>query len=507
MNMDGRIDGGAMHSHVTVFEDRCTVVKTQRLAAGTHVLRIHGLSPLLSEERCQVRLRQGSRTWPVSFVVERSSDVAQAPQASDDSLQRVDRAQRNLELAQAEADAAQHMLTTLSGAWAARAWPQGALDASYADVMVDAVARAQLAGESCQSAQAALVEAEKQHHGAPPSQRHPIRSTTVVGQFAAVDDNTEVVLSYTLPCAAWRPRHEARLVQRGSAQEVEWSVDATVWQATNETWRGGGELSTLRPNSAHVLPRLQPDVLRLAPKAVRNQVVVAARDEERESAPGGGSGGGGGRGGRAQAGVDDGGEARRYDVSSWDIAGNGRGHRLSLGKRTLPCTLQWMCIPEQSLAVVAVAHLAHDGGAPLLAGPVLTHLGPTCTGTTWMPLVGGGKFDLSFGSDDGFAVSFVRSRVVQERVLQSSVTHYLQEVRIRSRAAGVRTITVGLRVPVSEIDKLKVLPSPQHSTIEWRADVEGWVRLPVELQPGTERSLQVAFSLDAPADVVLPVFW
>jgi uncharacterized protein (TIGR02231 family) len=344
-------------------------------------------------------------------------------------------------------------------------------------------------------AEHAWVDANDVNRGA---QDKPQRNVTLRCQWPAQSEVSALVVTYTVPCAAWRPRHEARLRRRGDVTEVAWSTQAQVWQATGESWRGRGELSTARQKTT-TLPTLHADILHLmAKQQPARQVIVASRQEDIAHH----------RDNRSQPGVDDGGEARQFAVQQLVVPSNGRAHRVQLHESVMAASFQWMCIPEQVLAVQAIATLSHEGTQPLLAGPVLTHLGQQCTGTTMMPLVTSGQtFTLSFGSDDGFEVGFARSVVVQDRVLQSSVRHYVQTATVASRCADVRTITVCLRVPVSEVDRLKVLPSPQHSTVEWRADAQGMVRLVLELAPGERKSVAIAFALEAPSDVVVPNLW
>jgi len=62
-------------------------------------------------------------------------------------------------------------------------------------------------------------------------------------------------------------------------------------------------------------------------------------------------------------------------------------------------------------------------------------------------------------------------------------------------------------MPVSEVKQLRVLPSPQHSTEEYKADEHGIVRIPVELAPHVEKKLVIAFSFDASGDVRIPDPW
>ena len=75
------------------------------------------------------------------------------------------------------------------------------------------------------------------------------------------------------------------------------------------------------------------------------------------------------------------------------------------------------------------ARLAAVPLRPLLAGPVtLLHRGGY-VGTGDIPYVGAGEnLDVSFGSDDRFAVRFERRRVVEEKLLGKDTRHFVSEV-------------------------------------------------------------------------------
>jgi uncharacterized protein (TIGR02231 family) len=483
---------------VVVFEDRCAITHSIVVAAGEHSLSLAGLSPLLTEERCTVRMKTNKQLVPMVFSVSRHSQAGTVDVQTEDKRAHALAVAHAAEHASRTEQDVRTIARTLPGAWANHAWKNGLLDASFGNKLIEALQQVEAANIRTEAAKRRAQQAQQEAVSNRGAHDRPKRSTTLRCQWSAQAEPATLVITYTVPCAAWRPRHEARLVRRGTATEVEWVSQAQLWQATGETWRGRAELSTARQQNT-ALPSLSPDILHMTTKqAPARQVIVASREEVVA----------GQHSSHTQPGVDDGGEARRFTIDQVAIAPNGRAQRVKLHEHVVPATLQWVCVPDQVLAVQAMVGFKHEGVQPLLAGPVLTHLGQQCMGTTIMPLVASGQqTELCFGSDDGFEVSYERTAMVQERMLQATVRHLIQTVTITSRSGDVRAITVCLRIPVSEIDRLKVVPSPQHSTVEWRADAQGMVKIAVEIRPGERKSLAIAFTLDAANDVVLPHLW
>jgi len=61
------------------------------------------------------------------------------------------------------------------------------------------------------------------------------------------------------------------------------------------------------------------------------------------------------------------------------------------------------------------------------------------------------------------------------------VVHFIREAVLSQTGTATEKVLVHLRVPVSEVKQLKVLPSPQHTTVDVQADEHGMLRVPVEL--------------------------
>jgi uncharacterized protein (TIGR02231 family) len=332
-------------------------------------------------------------------------------------------------------------------------------------------------------------------------QRAPAVMHADVVVNVAVDAAGDAVLRLTglVPCALWRPSHDAHLLDG----KVAWETYGTAWQRTGEDWRDVElVLSTARPSAGASLPPLDEDRLTLRAKTAqeRKTIVVEHRTESvnRRTLLGGAPG------------VHDGGIARVFrPAGRVSIPSDGKPHRVAVGSFETPCTSGLVAYPELEARVYLRASLRNTSGRPLLAGPVtLLHRGGY-VGTGDIPYVGAGEdLDVSFGSDDRFAVRFERRRVHEEKLLGKDVRHFVSEVEVRHTGQGDEKVAVVLRAPVSEVAQLKVLPSPAHSTENVPApDGDGLVRIPLSVAGGASSTARMAFHFDAGSDVQVPDPW
>jgi uncharacterized protein (TIGR02231 family) len=313
------------------------------------------------------------------------------------------------------------------------------------------------------------------------------------------EENVVLRVGALLPCALWRPSHDAHLMEG----KVAWETFATVWQHTGEDWRDVELiLSTARPSAGAQLPRLDEDRLTLRAKTAQERKVIQVEHRQeavsRQDLKGGAPG------------VYDGGVARTFKPAGRvTIPSDGRPHRVAVGGFEAPASSELVSFPELAPRVYLRASFKNTAGHPLLAGPVtLMHRGG-CVGTGDVPYVGQGEsLDVSFGSDDRFTVRHTRRRVEQEKLLRSDVTHFVTEVELQHTGQGAERILVMLRVPVSEVAQLKVLPSPAHSTEGLPpADGDGLVKIPLRLNPGDTSTTRLAFHFDTSGDVRVPDPW
>jgi uncharacterized protein (TIGR02231 family) len=323
-------------------------------------------------------------------------------------------------------------------------------------------------------------------------------------RVAAPEGKYRLEVRTLVPCAAWRPSHEAMLLQQADGTSaVRFTTFATVWQQTGEDWTDIElTLSTARPSSGAELPSLRADRLRLRSKTpeekktiwVEHRDEVMPRSAQQGSAPG----------------VDDGGEPRVFRAARLSVRSDGRPHRAQVSQFEAPCRPERIAVPELAAQVFLRASLKNAGQHPILAGPVMLSLqegGFVGTGDVTFCGVGD-DLDLSFGSDDRFLVRMRKRRVEDKKLVGKDLVHFVREATLSQSTGTPTPVTVLMRLPVSELKQLRVIQSPQHGTEgELPVDAHGWVHMPVELRPNTERNVALAFTFEQSGDVRMPDPW
>lgn len=494
---------------VTVFEDRAELTRlaTVDLPAGRSTLRASGLTALLSDAHLTARFTEPAPDAHIEDVrIERVHLLTEQPSRPDElaaALHDTERALAQAERAVARAaqrrDAALALIERYARQASQALWTPGG-----AAGWREGLARLEEALESAEQAVvAARIERRKaaEEHETRASQVHQDapQVTTLTAQlsvhvFARAACTVELCVTSLVPCALWRPSHEARL----AGDQLAWESAATVWQRTGEDWQQVSlVLSTDRPGSGAQLPGLSDDRLQLQAKANRKRVVLRHREQAARRADD-----------SLVPGIFDGGEARTFTVPHpVDVPSDGRPHRVATHRFEAPVALGLAARPEVSPQVFWLAQTENRGPAPLLAGPVTLVRDGTYVGVGDLAFVAVGEpFEISYGSDDRFRLAARRTRELEERRLARDRTHFVTEVDLAYAGAEPATAEVWLRVPVSEIKQLQIQPSKDHP---WPAepDADGLIRVPVTLAPGEKRTLSVGFYFDASGDVVLPDPW
>ncbi len=308
-----------------------------------------------------------------------------------------------------------------------------------------------------------------------------------------------IAVAYVVPCALWRPTHDAHL----EGAHVAWTTLGTVWQRTGEDWEHVSlTLSTARPSASADVPHLDDDRLRLRTKSwiERRQVTVQHREA---SVPTKALDG-------AAPGVDDGGEAQTLAVTGRvHVPSDGLPHVLQVATTMMSASTDHIAVPELDPHVYLRAQLLNDQPSPLLAGPVTLRQDGAFIGTGDVAYVGPREaFEMSFGSDDRFEVRSEKKRLDEDRLLGRDRRHFVHEVTLRSHGAEPATLLVQLRLPVSEVKQVKVVPTEEHCSHGVpRTDDSGRFVVPVEVRPGAPTRVSVGFSFDTSGDVVLPDPW
>src|SRR5690606_7840419 len=145
------------------------------------------------------------------------------------------------------------------------------------------------------------------------------------------------------------------------------------------------------------------------------------------------------------------------------------------------------------------------GAAPLLAGPVDLVRSSGLVGRTQLLYVAPGeRFELGWGPEPDLRVSREVDLIEERSRMLSSWTDRMTRIRVRLSNLGAarRRVAVTERVPVSEIEKVKIEVDPARVTDRARPDQNGFLRWTVELEPHGHRQLDAVYVLRSHEDVV-----
>jgi uncharacterized protein (TIGR02231 family) len=319
-------------------------------------------------------------------------------------------------------------------------------------------------------------------------------------RVAAAGDYT-LELRYVVASACWRPQHTARLL-RGAEGEarVVFETDACVWQRTGEDWTGVRlKCSTRRPSLGTEPPLLADDALEVRRK--RAEMVVEAREQEIRTT-------GLGAVARPAAelpGIDDGGTVLALQGQRpATLPSDGRPYRVGISRFEVAAASEYVLIPEQVRAVIHKVSLTHAGDHPILAGPVdLIAEGGLVGRTSVLFVAPGERFALGFGPDPAIRVHRTSDRVeAKQNVLARHVrTDHTVTLKLSNITAERRSFTVTERIPVSEVEQVKISFDAKASTPDARPDDDGFVTWNVSLPGGGHGTHKLHYSIVKHKDV------
>ncbi len=312
-----------------------------------------------------------------------------------------------------------------------------------------------------------------------------------------------VEFEYVVPAAMWRPSHEAALEDDGDGgKRICFETAACVWQQTGEDWTDADLLfSTERASLGAEPPRLSTDLLRVTKR--QDQLVVETREQEIHTLSG--------SDGQTQIaselpGIDDGGlSVLLRSASRIDVPSDGRVHRLPLSQFTAPTAAELWAHPELSTGVVQHTKASNLGERAILAGPVELISDGGWVGRTAVEFVAPGEeFELSWGADSTLRVSREVELSQDSGRALSSWTSRERSIVVRLSNVGreTRQISVRERVPVSEIEKVKVEIDRKKNTDDAMPDDDGFIVWEMALKAGEQRRLNLSYIIKRHSDVV-----
>jgi len=305
---------------------------------------------------------------------------------------------------------------------------------------------------------------------------------------------------YTVPNALWRPLHSARLAGEG---KLEFESCAAVWQNTGEDWKDAQLcFSTARSSLGTEPPLLSDDLLTATKKS--EKVVVQARQVVVQRAKAD-SGAGPGAGAAVEPprnvelpGVDDGGEIRNLVArAACSVPSDGRPNIVPLFSFEAKPRTSLVAFPELAAKAFLKSVQKNEARFPILAGPVELVQKSGFVGWTQVLFVAPGEeFALSFGPDDGVRLSRKDKQVVEQKpvdkwtVTSTQVTLYLSNL-----SGEAKKLELTERMPVSEIEHVKVELVAKKTQPKPEVDANGFCRWTVELAPNSQTQVSFAYQL------------
>lgn len=502
-------------TRVTVLEDRAHVRREGRiaLAAGRNKLVVHQVSPVLQDVSLQARLLPPEVGRVADVKARRALRIRfeDLPPEAAALETKVDEKIRELNRHREERRQARQRLARVQ-AIISHAVQEVPTDAAWGRVDPDTwtntfstlFARARAALE----ADLTGFHAQEDLHAEIDNlikQRLVMNSldTEIVGWLgvdveveAAIDVNLAV--EYIVPCALWRPIHTVRW---SGDKTIDVSTSAVLWQNTGEDWTDVElHFSTSRASLGHEPPLLTDDPLSAERKDDEISVEIRRVEVEKASVEGAG-GGASGDSGRASVelpGVDDGGQRRHIEASGQhSVPADGRPVRVPLSGFAAEAAGTLITMPEEEPAAVWRIVATHCGAQPLLAGPVELVRAHGPVGWTQTRFVAPqSRFELGFGPDESVRVDrTIARKSLDRRSDEWPATRRTVRVFVSNLGIEPRQVKVIERIPVSEVDEVRVTLEADKTTEGHAVDDDGFVTWTIDLEGRAQRELRLVWVL------------
>jgi len=500
---------------VTLLEDRAQVTRqgTVRVKAGQNRIVVHGVAPVLQDVSLRAEILSGKARVADARMRRslriRTADKPEAARVLEEKIESLQRERQQVLEDQASARARFERIQQLLLLGAAElpvdaGWGMG-MAAQWQDSF-DALFRK--ARQLRESTLQATFTAEKlaEEIAAVTRQRqamdrvdHQLVSWLEADVLADADGEVEVRIDYVVPNALWRPLHTARLLGRNRLQITS---SAAVWQDTGEDWKDVElRFSTARSSLGTEPPLLQADLL--TAKKKNEAVVVQARQVQVQKA---GLGSAPGSGGARPAtptsvdlpGVDDGGETRNLKAPGKStIPSDGRPNVIPLFTFEDGAEAALVTFPELEPKVFLRAVARNTSPSPVLAGPVELLQDNGFVGWTQTLFVAPQeKFELSFGPEDSLRVQREEKKSSKQHPVSKwneSTTHVT--IYLSNLSGEARNVVVTERIPVSEIEHVKVELDREKSTGAPELDDHGFCTWKAEVPANGHLVLQLRFKV------------
>ncbi len=458
---------------VTLLEDRAQVTRrgSVRVAAGQNRLVVQGVAPVLQDVSLRAEVLTGkARVADVRLrraLRIRTADKPEVARELEERLRALQREREQVLQDQALARARFERISQMLGLGAYElpedaGWGMGTAS-QWQDSFDSLFRKARQLRESALQATftaerlAEEISAVLRQRQALSRVDHQLVSWLEADVLAEAAGEVEVRIDYVVPNALWRPLHTARLVE---GRRVRFASSAAVWQDTGEDWKDVDlQFSTARSSLGIEPPVLQQDLLNAKKKS--ETVVVQARQVQVQKA-----GLGSAPGGPAATpstvdlpGVDDGGETRNLKAAGKSsIPADGRPNVIPLFTFEDEAQAELVSFPELEPKAFLRAVTRNTSTSPVLAGPVELLQENGFVGWTQTLFVAPQeKFELSFGPDDAIRVQREERKQSEVNMVSKWTELTTHRVLYLSNLSGeARTVSVTERLPVSEIEHVKI---------------------------------------------------
>ncbi|HEX8700921.1 MAG TPA: mucoidy inhibitor MuiA family protein [Myxococcaceae bacterium] len=499
---------------VTLLEDRAQVSRqgTVRVRAGQNRIMVQGVAPVLQDVSLRAEVLSGkARVADVRIRRSLRIRTADKPEAARQLEERMEALRREREQVLEDQARARERFERIAqmlqlgvteipedagwGMGMASQW-QDSLEALFrkARQLREASLQATFTAERLAEELSTLMRQRQ----AMDRVDHQVVSWLEADVLAEADGEVEVRIDYVVPNALWRPLHTARLL---GGKRVHFTSSAAVWQDTGEDWKDVElRFSTARSSLGTEPPLLRQDLLTVKKKS--ETVLVQARQVQVQKAGLGSSPAAGGARppptGVDLPGVDDGGETRNLRAPGKNsIPSDGRPNVIPLFAFEDTAESALVAFPELESKVFLRAVARNTSTNPVLAGPVELLQDNGFVGWTQTLFIAPQeKFELSFGPDDSLRVQREEKKSHKENPVSkwnettTHVTLYLSNL-----AGEARPVLVTERLPVSEIEHVKVELDTKKTTGSPELDENGFCKWKVEVPANGHMLLHLWFKV------------
>lgn len=324
-------------------------------------------------------------------------------------------------------------------------------------------------------------------------------------------------LRYVVQNAHWQPLYDVRLFSE-KGNELNLTMLAQITQHTGEDWDDVAlTLSTARPALNQQLPELRPwyldvwtpPVITTRSMRAKSAVLPAEQDEMMPmmmaSAP------------MPPPAPDREAEVATAQISTTQntvtyriaanatIATDGMARKVTIGRYTLACDLDFLTIPKQTAAVYRRVTLQNSTPSPLLAGGLNLFVDDEFIGTNQLAYTPqGDEIKLLLGVEDRITVNReLLRRQVDKRFLRDNRTvQYGYKITLKNLLSTPAKVTIQDQLPVSRHEQIKVKldtvrPEPQEKSdlnlFTWK----------FSLPAGNQETVSYEYTVEHPRDLTV----